>query len=266
MESTQRWRWLGLEFLVIVLGVLSALFVDTWMQEREDAVRAEVYRERLIADLSRDVANLDAVIDYYAQIRLHGTRVLADLEGDAPMDDFSLLFSAFNAAEEWGFVLEAATFSDMQSTGGLALIEDVPLRLDLADYYRQGASRAVVWALPRAFREGARGIIPNDLQAAIHSDCVVDTATSEPMSASAAPGTTFSASVEPLTGSADASGLCGLDPSRFQVQRAVRELRADTDLRRKLRFRISEIRVAISLFGGQRGMAEALIDRLTAGS
>ena len=60
MELAKRWRWLGVEFLVISLGVLAALFVDTWVEDRENAERAEVYRQRLIVDLERDVANLQA--------------------------------------------------------------------------------------------------------------------------------------------------------------------------------------------------------------
>jgi hypothetical protein len=37
LELAKRWRWLGIEFVVIVLGVLSALFVDTWVEDRENA-------------------------------------------------------------------------------------------------------------------------------------------------------------------------------------------------------------------------------------
>ena len=48
MEFSERRRWLWLEFAVIMLGVLSALLVDTWIQDREDSRRAEIYRERLM--------------------------------------------------------------------------------------------------------------------------------------------------------------------------------------------------------------------------
>lgn len=36
MKLTKRWRWLGVEFLVIALGVLAALFVDMWVENREN--------------------------------------------------------------------------------------------------------------------------------------------------------------------------------------------------------------------------------------
>jgi hypothetical protein len=262
MERRERFRWLLVEFAVIVLGVLSALFVDTWIDERQDAERAAVYRERLVFDLQRDISGLDGVIRYYGNIREHGLMVLADLEGDARLDDFALMFSAFNAAEEWGFVLESATFSDMQSTGGLSLIEDVPLRLALAEYHRIGASRGNVWGLPRDYREVARGIIPNTLQTAIHERCQEEAFAAEFLTVEASEGAAFSAASEPLTASAGGRGVCGLDPIDFDVARAVAALRADTEIRRLLRFRMSEVRVAIALFAGQRVMAEDLLLRL----
>ncbi|MEJ2383620.1 MAG: hypothetical protein P8Y54_04395 [Xanthomonadales bacterium] len=271
MFELNRWRWLGIEFTVIVLGILSALFVDTSLQDRQDAQREAVYRERVALDLQRDIANLDAVIDYYGKIRAHGLATLADLDGERRLDDLQLLFSAFNAAEEWGFILESATFEDMQSTGGLALIRDVQLRLDLADYYRQGASRDDVWRLPRAYRERVRGIIPNALQAAIHERCQDDDRASRIEGLSGdVPGSYWSANVlptvEPLTASAAAQSVCGLDAGEFRTADAAAAVRADTELPRLLRYRVSQVRVAIALFAGQREMAEELLGLLARGA
>jgi hypothetical protein len=268
--NRNRWRWLGAEFTIIVLGVLSASFVDTWLQDRQDAKREEVYLERLELDLQRDLVNLDAVIQYYGNIRKHGLTVLAVLDGDRELDDFGLLFSAFNAAEEWGFLLESSTFNDLQSTGGLSLIEDVRLRLDLAEYYRQGESRAGVWNLPREYRQSVRGIIPNALQTAIHEDCAGDSRpVNDALQTTAAPGvsgTYWSAnvtpSVEPLTSSASTSDTCGLDPDAFDVENAANEVRQDRELERFLRYRVSQIRVAIALFRGQQEMARELLARI----
>lgn len=268
MIDRNRWRWLGAEFVIIVLGVLSAKFVDTWLQELQDAKREDVYLERLELDLQRDIVNLDAVIDYYGNVRAHGLAVLEALDENRELNDFQLLFSAFNAAEEWGFALESSTMNDLENTGGLALIEDVQLRLNLAEYYRQGESRAGVWNLPREYRERVRGIIPDPLQAAIHERCENDSMSMEgalDSNVPGVPGSYWSAnvapSVEPLTSAASASApdTCGLNPEDFEIERAVRELRQDPQLARDLRYRISQVRVAIALFRGQQVMAEQLI-------
>ena len=259
-----RWRWLGVEFVVIALGVLAALFVDTWVDDQDNAERAEVYRQRLIVDVQQDILNLDAVMAYFTNIRKYGLLALEDLEGKAGLDDFTLLFAAFNAAEEWGFELQSATFVDMQSTGGLALIEDVGLRLELAGYHRQANNVADVWAIRGAYREKARGIIPNALQAAIHENCTVEPLREDDSQYVQPEGVAFSADTLPLTGSASAEGVCDLKPADFDLARAAEEFRSDPEIARHLRFRISEVRVATALFGGQRMLAEKLLKRLEA--
>lgn len=261
-EFTRRWRWLGVEFLVIALGVLAALFVDTWVQDREDAERAEVYRQRLVVDLQKDIANLDAVIEYYNAVRNYGLITLADLEGAQPLDDFTLLHAAFNAAEEWLFVLESSTYNDLQNTGGLALIDDVSLRIDLADYHRAGKSREVAWNLARDYRKVARGIIPNPLQMAIHESCNSNLNAVQPQLDDEPSDSQVPASIEPLTRTATAQGLCGMNPGDFVLDKAAAELRSDPEIPRLLRYRISQLRVAAALFEGQRELAERLLGRL----
>ena len=261
-EIARRWRWLGVEFVVIALGVLAALFVDTWVEDRENAERAEVYRQRLIIDIERDIRNLDAVIEYYNGIRDYALMLLADLEGEQPLDDFTLLYAAFNAAEEWRFILESSTYNDLQSTGGLALIDDVSLRIDLADYHRIGKTREVAWNLSRDYREVARGIIPNTLQTAIHTSCNSNLNSTRFSPAEASSNSHFPVSIEPLTGSATSEGLCGLNPGDFFLDKAAAELRSDPRIPHLLRYRISQLRVAAALFDGQRQLAERLLERL----
>ena len=261
MELAKRWRWLGIEFVIIVLGVLSALFVDTWVEDREKVQRAEVYKQRLITDIKRDIANLDAVIEYYSNVRGYSLKTLADLDGTAPLDDFTLMHAAFNAAEEWAFALESSTYNDLQNTGGLALIADVQLRIDLADYHRIGVTRANVWNLSRAFRTAARGIIPNSLQTAIHESCN-SAENDEPLQVLQIGGGHMSASPQPLTSSAVTPGVCGLIPGDYDLGEAAEELRSDPTLQRHLRYRISQLRVATVLFDGQKEFAERLLQDL----
>lgn len=265
MELSKRWRWLAIEFLVIALGVFSALVVDTWVEDRQNAEKEAIYRERLKVDLERDVANMTAVIEYFGSIANYGRMTLADLDGIKALEDFQLMFAAFNAAEEWPFRTESSTYKDLQSTGGLSLLTDVQFRIDLADYHRTADTRQEVWELPRAYRETARGIIPNDLQLAIHEACDAsngEKTSSGPLSAVDTLGNALPAAVEPFTGSATASGACGLNPEDFELTRAVTEFRSNPDIPRQLRFRVSEINVAIALFKGQSQLAQQLLARL----
>ncbi|HSQ69090.1 MAG TPA: hypothetical protein VLM41_03320 [Steroidobacteraceae bacterium] len=242
-----RWRWLGAEFTIIVLGVLSALFVDTWIQERNDAARAAEYRVRLAADLRTDVNEMNARMEYFKRVREFGLAVLEVYEGRGEMSDFDLMFAAFNAAEEWGFSPESSTYTDMQSTGHLALLKDLQFRLGLGRYYRELEARSAVWTPPSAYREVARGIIPNALQAAIHAQCNAEVADIVLLSARAGPG---------------AEQPCRLNPSDYDVAAAATRLRTHPEAEELLRYRVSQLRVAIDLFRNQRIIAERLIEQL----
>lgn len=265
MELTKRWRWLGIEFLVIALGVFSALAVDTWVEDRQNAKKEAIYRERLKADLERDVANMDAMTEYFGSVSAYGLMTLADLDGVKPLDDLQLMVAAFNAAEEWPFRTESSTYNDLQSTGGLSLLTDVQFRIDLADYHRISDTRQRLWDLPRAYRETARGIIPNKLQVAIHKACNASSGedpSSGPLSAIEISNAELAAATDSYTNSATAEGFCGLKPEDFELSRAVAEFRSNPDMARQLRFRVSEINVAIALFKGQRELANELLLRL----
>lgn len=95
--------------MVIILGVLSALFVDAWLKDSEDLERGRVYRALLIQDLESDVRSLGSRTLYYKHIRENGLLVLRDLDGVSAVDDFTLLLAAFTAAKEWGFSAELST-------------------------------------------------------------------------------------------------------------------------------------------------------------
>lgn len=256
--DTDRWRWLGVEFLVIVLGVLSALFVDTWLEERQDAERAAAYRERLATDLETDIAVLQSQQAYMDSVRDFGLILLADLQGERSLEDFQLLFSAFNAAEELGFTSQSSTFEDLRNTGMLRLFDDVQLRVSIADYYRSIENRTQFWTLDREYRRLVRGIVPNPLQEAIHIRCQSeqDTSRTQLPSGLAIIGANL------LPAYHDVAEHCGIPSDLIDASGPAARIRSSQQIEDALRYRISQIRIAIRLFGVQQQLAEDLLVRL----
>jgi len=254
-DASYRLRWLGAEFAIIVLGVLSALFVDTWMDERQDIEHMAVYRESLIVELESDIANIREQSSYMSRVRDYGLLVLADLEGEAPLTDFALLFAAFNAAEEVGFRPQASTYDDMRSTGSLRLLADMQFRLDLADYYRIAATRERFWLLDPEYRRDVRGIIPSSLQAAIRERCENrDTNPREQLpSGLSSTGSTL------LPAFADGSDYCGIELPAVDFAGPAQRIRSDRVLQEALRYRLSQIHVAIAVYEAQSDLAEKLL-------
>jgi type II secretory pathway pseudopilin PulG len=128
---------LAAEFAIVVLGVLTALAVDQWVQMRADRRTEASYLQRIEADLVSDSAMLATRRSSNEEV-LQRLRVLFDDSRASGPVDLS------NYADDlWG--LAGPTFApaptrsvidELISTGGLGLIEDAEVRTSLLSYYR----------------------------------------------------------------------------------------------------------------------------------
>ena len=48
-----RWTQVFIELLLLVVGILIALAIDGWMQDRQDARKERLYLERLVRDFAK---------------------------------------------------------------------------------------------------------------------------------------------------------------------------------------------------------------------
>ncbi len=130
------WQQVLIEFVVIVIGVLSALAVDQWNDNRNDrAIEAE-YLMRLRADLNQDIRGFTGMEDVFET----KARIIKDLR-DQPVSALlsrdlealfqDLVFSGFIGLRE----TRSTTFDELSSTGRLMLIQDVALRDGLSSYH-----------------------------------------------------------------------------------------------------------------------------------
>jgi hypothetical protein len=136
MSSRFNWRFLLGEFVVIVLGVLIALWVD---QLREAGVNANLeveYLESLVADLDTDLAQFDEAEAWMRRSETAAATVLALYEGDPPTGNVADLVAAVETAGWQMFPsISRNTIDDLRSTGNLRLIRDPAIRRAIADYY-----------------------------------------------------------------------------------------------------------------------------------
>jgi hypothetical protein len=129
------------ELIVIVIGVLIALWIEGWREDRIAVADEQEYLERLVADLVADstrIANRHA-----AELR---TRTRADAalrfseQGWAVTTDTSAVLTDYHFAGFVNFfVFETATWADLVATGNLGLLRDAELRQRLGAYHRHPA-------------------------------------------------------------------------------------------------------------------------------
>jgi len=184
MGQGKNGRRLFSEFLVIVLGVLVALFVDELRDVRADRGLEAQYLERLQGDLSRGRITLDTI-----RLQLAGASRNADLVGpyllggsEMPGDTSTVVAALYRASRSLapglGNSLPRTTFLELQATGRIGLIRSIEVRAALLEYYTEVDGRSVTLALlPREYRDFIRRRIPAALQLTVRSECsVFDTA------------------------------------------------------------------------------------------
>lgn len=137
MSTRLNWRLLLGEFVVIVVGVLMALWVD---QLREDRVNAELeveYLASLVTDLEADLGQFDEAEAWMRRQEAAASIVLALYQGSPPTGNVTDLVAAVETAG-WQYApsITRNTIDDLRSTGNLRLIRDPEMRRAIAAYYR----------------------------------------------------------------------------------------------------------------------------------
>jgi hypothetical protein len=145
------------EFIVIVLGVLAALAVESWSEDRGDRILEENYLFRLQGDLKRDLQQIGrARWASFAKARATTTLLYAiddPLASEIPeftesikSIDFSVPATDVISVEHMGGLVWIAkrdrtlgssrgAYDEMIATGRFLVIEDDQLRAEIIDYY-----------------------------------------------------------------------------------------------------------------------------------
>jgi hypothetical protein len=134
-----RLRWFAAEYLIVVLGVLTAVSLNAWWQGRQDAAAERNYLALISRDLSHMIVNLQelgALEDRQVQ---SGLRVYRILSAPVPAEDQRDLASNQLSQLMTRRTMHTtdATFQDLLSTGGLRLLQNRELRDQLVGFYEE---------------------------------------------------------------------------------------------------------------------------------
>lgn len=128
---------LGLELLVVILGILIAFQIERWAEERRAREQEYEYLVRLKEDLNIEIGLMDEAYAY-AQSRIEAAVVLEEIVANPSIsgDQAVALPLALETVSWRSFPqIDAFVYSELQSSGNLALIRSVSLRRSLANHY-----------------------------------------------------------------------------------------------------------------------------------
>jgi hypothetical protein len=175
----QDWFTVILEVIIVVVGILIALQVENWNQDRRERNEAADWRRQILADLRQTQRDLDGRRNYAAQALAFGERALVLMGNDEPLDDdtaWDLVLGAFQAGQIWPYRLTGPAFRQAQNAGGLGLVAEPDVIVTLAYLYDVAATdyELISGGLPK-YRDLIRERLPWPLQDHIwDADCQVN--------------------------------------------------------------------------------------------
>jgi hypothetical protein len=131
----QEWTAIGIDFLIVVIGVFVGLQVNNWNEARERIARAEVHSQRLHEDFGVELWIASSLLDYNRAVYENALLVLDDLTGAAPLPDDQFMIAAFRASVFNNYTPASSTYRELVSTGGLELVAKSPLGGVAAIFY-----------------------------------------------------------------------------------------------------------------------------------
>lgn len=170
------WTAAIIELVIVVAGILIALQVSNWNQDRLDRARADSDYRRLQDSLVTDGETIDAVSAFWRQVSGYGYAAMDNAARGTLVDgsNWKTALAWYQASQLMPFELEDTTFVEMRDRGDLVLIADEKLRNRLADYYHlteTGTIRAnILWHDP-VYRQQIRGVTPWAVQQYIWEHC-----------------------------------------------------------------------------------------------
>lgn len=134
--KTQNWTAIGIEFVIVILGVVIGFQVTAWNEERQDRVRERAYLARLHAETIDAEAGRLGLLDNVTRRVDHASAVVEVIYDGR--DPATLPDGACTSISRLGiFYLEGyalPTLDELLATGNLDIIGDDALRRALIGY------------------------------------------------------------------------------------------------------------------------------------
>jgi hypothetical protein len=240
----QHWTALGLDLVIVVLGVFIGMQVSNWNQQRIENQQAVIFTRNLIADLREEHWGYQLLIAYNGEVLKHAEMAAKALEGTATLADEAFLVSAYRATQYKQRLRRRSTYDELISTGNIGLIRDQMLRETAMRLYNSPTIENLVReGMQSRYREAFRMSLPNDVQRALSRNC----------------GDRYirTGDLAAIRGNLDYPCETGLSPE--QIAESAASLRSNPTLLPLLRLRIADIETRLfDLTSNNRAILENL--------
>ena len=249
--KSQNWFVVGIELVILVLGVFIGIQVSNWNEERKERQIAAGYLDRLENDLREEIDNYHRYIDYYELVYKHTNDALEAFSKPVETLDSEFLVDLYQASQRWNIGIRRGTYDELLASGRIGLIADQNTRAMLSNHYEASFGRMMT--LERSTNPTYRAVLrmkmDERVQYLVRENC----------------GDTYTVT--------DTNNFYLTLPSECEINipddisnRAIQSLHADEKVRSELRFHVSEIGGLLGSIRNGIEMNQAVLSELAGDS
>ena len=161
------------EIILVVIGILIALNINNWNQNRLNEELESLYYKRLLDDAREEKQILEATINYSNKVYYHAKNAIDVFVNsiDAENNPVENLIDMYQASQLSDAYSASSTFQELLASGQINLIQNENLKNTLISYYGGNWSQTGVFILDNKYRENLRGKMPDQIQTQIRLNC-----------------------------------------------------------------------------------------------
>lgn len=169
--ADQNWFAVGIDFAIVVAGIVIGTQVNNWNQGRVERAQARDYRARLIEEVGYNARQFEVQRNYYQQNQAYGRAALAALSGKSRLSDKDFLIAAYQLSQTDTTPAKTYLFDEMTTNGMVTRLGDASLQQATSDYYLGLSASNQILGETYPYRTLIREVIPYDIQKQIRDTC-----------------------------------------------------------------------------------------------
>jgi len=124
------------EIVLVVIGILIALQINTWNEERKNRLLEDDYYCILLEDLNQDVLEINKQLEIN-ELRIKSSNKFIALLQKPSFTQFEVMQAMLGSISKTTFTFQPtkAAFEDLKSSGNLGLLKDLTIKNKLVAYY-----------------------------------------------------------------------------------------------------------------------------------
>lgn len=224
--AAQNWFAVGIDFLIVVVGIIIGTQVNNWNQARIERGQGSDYRDRLITEIRSNETDYGHRQYYYREVKRHAEAALAALDRTPQDGDAAFLIAAYQASQITFRKIKRFTYDELLSTGGIERLGDAQFREQIANYYTSVETGGLILDFVPPYREHLRQVMPHTVQRAIRTNCPESLVRAEDGSAAVILPTVCALDLDPATVAEAAAAIRASPAIRNDLTRLLADLDA----------------------------------------